>query len=123
MDWLAALTLVAIFASVVASAAGQTNGSTPLRFGQSCALTGRAQALGIGMRNGILAAFEEANAANVLPGTKLELITYDDGYEPEPAVANTRRLIVEDEVFALIGEVGTPTSKVALPVAEEIKKR
>ena len=91
----------------------------PIVFGQSCALTGNNAAVGIGMRDGILAAFREANAAGGVYGRKLELITYDDMYEPEPAANNTRTLIERDKVFALIGEVGTPTSKVAQPIASE----
>ena len=43
----------------------------------------------------------------------------DDAYEPEAAIANTRHLIEEDQVFALIGAVGTPTSRSATPIAAE----
>jgi branched-chain amino acid transport system substrate-binding protein len=88
-------------------------------FGQSAALKGPAAALGLGMRDGILAAFHEANAAGGVHGRKLDLISYNDGYEPEMAIANTKRLIDEDKVFALIGEVGTPTSKAVQPITTE----
>ncbi len=88
-------------------------------FGQSCALEGPAQALGRGMKAGIELAFAEANAAGGVHGRRLELVSYDDGYEPEKAIANTRRLIEQDGVFALVGEVGTPTSKAAMPLAVE----
>ena len=77
-------------------------------FGQSAAFDGPAAALGLGMREGILAAFNEANATGGVNGRRLELVSYDDGYEPERAIANTNRLINENEVFALVGEVGTP---------------
>src|ERR1700751_1428213 len=86
-------------------------------FGQSAAFEGPAAALGLGMREGILAAFNEANTAGGVNGRRLDLISYDDGYEPERAIANTNRLINEDQVFALIGEVGTPTSRAAQPIA------
>ena len=56
-------------------------------FGQSAALKGPAAALGLGMRDGILAAFHEANAAGGVHGRKLDLISYNDGYEPEMAIA------------------------------------
>jgi ABC-type branched-subunit amino acid transport system substrate-binding protein len=88
-------------------------------FGQSAAFKGPAAALGLGMRQGILAAFEEANAAGGVNGRKLELVSYNDGYEPNKAIENTKRLIEEDKVFALIGEVGTPTSKAAQPIATD----
>ncbi|MCZ6523398.1 MAG: ABC transporter substrate-binding protein, partial [Alphaproteobacteria bacterium] len=80
-------------------------------FGQSAAFKGPAAALGLGMRQGILAAFEEANAKGGVNGRKLELVSYNDGYEPNKAIVNTKRLLEEDKVFALLGEVGTPTSK------------
>ena len=88
-------------------------------FGQSAAFDGPAAALGLGMREGILASFNEANAAGGVNGRRLELVSYDDGYEPEKAIANTKRLINENGVFALIGEVGTPTSNAAQPIATE----
>ena len=89
-----------------------------LVLGQSAAFDGPAQALGLGMREGLMAAFSEANANGGVHGRKIELITYDDGYEPDRAIKNTRKLIDEDKVFALIGAVGTPTSKAAQPVAK-----
>ncbi len=88
-------------------------------FGQSAAFSGPAQALGTNMRLGIEAAFHEANNAGGVYGRRLELVSFDDAYEPEAAIANTTRLIEEEQVFALIGAVGTPTSRSATPVAAE----
>lgn len=87
-------------------------------FGQSAAFEGPAASLGVAFRHGLIAAFEEANRSGGVHGRSLELISYDDGYEPEQAIANTTRLIEEDAVFALIGEVGTPTSRAVQPIAE-----
>ena len=86
-------------------------------FGQVAALQGPAQALGQGMRQGILAAFEAANRAGGISGRKLELKSLDDGYEPEKTVEATKRILDEDKVFALVGAVGTPTSKAGQPIA------
>ena len=88
-------------------------------FGQSAAFSGPAQELGIGMRLGIEAAFHEANQAGGVHGRRLDLVSLDDAYEPEAAIANTQQLIDDERVFALIGEVGTPTSRSATPVAAE----
>ncbi len=88
-------------------------------FGQSAAFNGPAAELGRGMRRGIEAAFKEANDAGGVHGRRLELLSLDDGYEPEGAIRNTRRLIEQEGVFALIGGVGTPTSRSAVPVAAE----
>jgi ABC-type branched-subunit amino acid transport system substrate-binding protein len=88
-------------------------------FGQSAAFEGPAAALGLGMREGLLASFNEANTAGGVNGRRLELVSHDDGYEPEKAIANTKRLIDEDRVFALVGEVGTPTSNAAQPITTD----
>ena len=87
-------------------------------FGQSAAFTGPAGQLGIGMNHGIQAAFDEVNRAGGVNGRRLELVTRDDTYEPELAVSNTTELIEVENIFALIGAVGTPTSRSAVPVAE-----
>lgn len=86
-------------------------------FGQSAALGGDAAELGRGMQLGIQAAFGEANRAGGVNGRQLVLESLDDKYKPEEAIANTRSLIEDREVFALIGAVGTPTSRSAAPVA------
>ena len=86
-------------------------------FGQSAAFSGPAQELGKNMRVGIEAAFQEANARGGVHGRQLALLSLDDAYEPEAAIANTRRLIEQEGIFALIGAVGTPTSLSATPVA------
>jgi branched-chain amino acid transport system substrate-binding protein len=104
---------------VATAASAQSPGVTPDRilFGQSAALGGPAADLGTEMRKGILAAFEERNRAGGVNGRQLELRSYDDRYEPELAIENTRKLINADGVFALIGAVGTPTSSAAEPIA------
>ena len=86
-------------------------------FGQSAAFTGPAQQLGIDMMLGIQAAFNEQNQDGGVHGRQLHLTTMDDFYEPDSAYANTRNLIRSQGVFALIGEVGTPTSRSASPLA------
>ena len=86
-------------------------------FGQSAAFSGPASALGDGMRLGIEAAFHEANQAGGVHGRQLELAALNDAYEADFAFANTLRLIEEEQVFALVGAVGTPTSRAASPLA------
>ena len=90
-------------------------------FGQVAALSGPAQALGQGMREGLLAAFEEINRAGGVGGRKLALKSVDDGYEPEKTIEATKKIIAEDKVFALVGSVGTPTSKAGQPIASAAK--
>ncbi len=90
-------------------------------FGQVAALSGPAQDLGEGVRLGILTAFGEANRHGGVAGRQLDLLSLDDGYEPEKTVSATKELIEKDKVFALIGAVGTPTSRASQPIATAAK--
>jgi ABC-type branched-subunit amino acid transport system substrate-binding protein len=93
--------------------------SDTIVFGQTAALDGPVAALGRGMKTGIEAAFNEANAAGGVKGHKLSLVSVDDGYEPMRASALARQLIYRDRVFAMIGPVGTPTSVAVQTVASD----
>ena len=84
--------------------------------GQSAALSGPAEELGKEMKSGAEAYFDAVNSSGGIHGRMIKLISVDDGYEPEKAAANTRKLISEDKVLALFGYVGTPTSNAALPI-------
>ena len=110
---------LALVMSIVANAAvaedGVTNNS--ILFGQVAALQGPARDLGQGMRQGILAAFAEANRQGGVSGRTIELKSLDDGYEPERTIEATKKILDEDKVFALVGAVGTPTSKAGQPIA------
>ncbi len=111
-----------LFALLIAPVRAENGvSSDTIRFGQVAALSGPAQALGLGMREGILAAFGEINRAGGVHGRKLELISVDDGYEPEKTIVATKKVIEEDKVFALVGAVGTPTSAAGQPIATAAK--
>src|SRR4051812_27574032 len=92
-----------------------------ITFGQAAVLEGPASALGLGMQQGLNAAFNEVNTKGGVHGRKIKLISVNDGYEPDRAIAATKKLIEEDKVFALIGPVGTPTSAAAQPIATAAK--
>ncbi len=109
-----ALFLAWLFSSSVAASPHYYNKS--LILGQSCALSGPAKNLGIEMRAGLLAAFSLRNDEGGVHSRELVLLSRDDGYEPDKAVRNTKELIYDDLVFALIGAVGTPTSKAVAPI-------
>ncbi len=96
---------------------GVTSGE--ITFGQVAAFEGPAGSLGREMRDGIVAAFDEANRSGGVKGRKLTLISEDDGYEPAKSIEATKKLVSEGKIFALIGSVGTPTSAAAEPIAHE----
>ena len=91
-----------------------------LVLGQSAAFTGPAAQLGIQMNKGAQIYFDRVNAQGGINGHRIELRILDDGYEPDRCKANTEKFI-KDEVFALFGYVGTPTSVAAMPVFNEAK--
>ncbi|MEE4240010.1 MAG: ABC transporter substrate-binding protein [Desulfopila sp.] len=101
--------------------AAQVYGSDPVVLGQSCALSGPAKNLGLEMRAGLLAAFAKINDQGGIRGRDILLISKDDGYEPDRAIKNTLSFIEDRDVFMIIGEVGTPTSKAVIPIVEQYK--
>jgi ABC-type branched-subunit amino acid transport system substrate-binding protein len=86
-----------------------------IRFGISAPLTGPAKELGQNMKLGIETAFNAANAKGGVYGRQLRLIAVDDGYEPTRTAVAMKELYERDQVFGLVGNVGTPTAAVALP--------
>ena len=93
--------------------------SEPIRIGMSAAMSGPAQSLGLGMKLGVEAYFQRMNRNGGVDGRRLELIAMDDGYEPESAVRNMNHLVDDEGVLAMIGNVGTPTAKLTVPIAIE----
>ncbi|MET0312408.1 MAG: ABC transporter substrate-binding protein [Burkholderiaceae bacterium] len=88
--------------------------------GQSAPFTGPAAQLGIQFNKGAKAFFEQLNAQGGVNRRNIEIANLDDGYEPDRCAENTRKLIADD-VFALFGYIGTPTSVAALPLATAAK--
>jgi ABC-type branched-subunit amino acid transport system substrate-binding protein len=79
-------------------------------------LEGRSGDLGIGMKAGI----EAALRGQIVAGRKVSFLATNDSYTPNKTIEATQKLI-EQKVFAFAGNVGTPTSKAALPLLERHK--
>jgi branched-chain amino acid transport system substrate-binding protein len=90
-----------------------------IRFGISAAFTGAAKELGRQMKLGIDTAFNRINEAGGVEGRMLKLIAADDGNEPKRTAETMKQLYEKDQVFGIIGNVGTPTAAVAVPYALE----
>ena len=88
-------------------------------FGTTTAYSGPSRDLGQNMVLGIRTCFNAVNDAGGIHGRKLELVVLDDGYEPDRAIANMKELFEDRKVFAVIGNVGTPTAEVTVPYALE----
>lgn len=105
----------AVGTSWLGAKAANSKSSGVLLIGQSAAFSGPAASLGIEMRQGIESAFAQVNASGGIGGRRLQLVSLDDGYEPDRAVANTSTLLDSTQCFALLGYVGTPTTVACLP--------
>jgi branched-chain amino acid transport system substrate-binding protein len=104
-------------AAVVASfQTAQAQSEAKIVLGQSAPFTGAAAQLGVQFNAGAKVYFEQVNARGGVNRRQIELVAMDDGYEPDRCAENTRKLIAQD-VFALFGYIGTPTSLAALPIA------
>jgi ABC-type branched-subunit amino acid transport system substrate-binding protein len=87
-----------------------------IRLGQSTALSGPLAELGNDMSAAARAYFEYINAQGGVHGRKITLVTLDDGYNTDKAVANAKQLIEKENVFALFSLFGTPANTALLPV-------
>jgi branched-chain amino acid transport system substrate-binding protein len=84
-------------------------------------LTGQTSSFGQSTKNGIELAVEEINNASGVNGKKIQLIVEDDQGRPEQAKTVVSKLINQDKVQAVLGEVASTNSLAAAPVAQEAK--
>ena len=115
LAWLQVLALP----GVLAAAPGVTEDK--LVFGQTACFSGPNRHLGIRINAGIQAAFAARNRQGGIDGRQLELVAKDDGYEPNAAAANAAEFVETDNVFAIVGGVGTPTARRSAPILREAK--
>ncbi len=105
------LAVAAITVSTLAAAEpGVTNNSITL--GMTSPFTGTNGVYGTDMRQVIQAYFDQVNKSGGVNGRKINLVALDDGYETDRAVANTKALINEKNVFGLLASYGSsPTTE------------
>lgn len=84
--------------------------------GQSAPFSGPSSQLATEFNLGARTYFQSVNEAGGVNGRKIELRAKDDAYDPARTVQNTRELIEQDGVLALVGYIGTSTTLAALPV-------
>ncbi len=88
--------------------------ATQITIGTSLPESGPAGAYGA-LAGGEMAYFKYINAHGGIYGRKLSLKVYDDGYDPGRTLANVKRLVLQNNVFALLGVLGTDNNLAALP--------
>lgn len=87
--------------------------ATSIKVGNTASKTGAFATVGIPFSAAIKAVFNEYNLTDAV--RKIDYITYDDATDPAVGLTNTKKLIEEDKVFALVGHVGTGTVNATLP--------
>ncbi|GGC89161.1 ABC transporter substrate-binding protein [Vreelandella lutescens] len=92
-----------------------------LEVGMVAPASGGAAPLGIGMQQGVEAYFAKLNAEGGVNGQSLSLTTFDDQYAPLQAAKYTRELVGNENLLAAIGNVGTPTAAVTIPIYNQEK--
>jgi ABC-type branched-subunit amino acid transport system substrate-binding protein len=113
---LAAYPLLGLLLLTASLSAAAEADKSEIRLGMSTVLSGPAAELGREMQRGVLAGLEQVNQKGGFSGRQLRLISYDDGYEPSRTAPNMHRLLDQDHVLAVIGNVGTPTAIASLPL-------
>lgn len=105
------------FGNPVSAVRGISNDE--IRFGITAAFTGPVRERGRQMKLGIETAFNQVNDAGGVAGRKLRIIAADDGNEPARTLQAVRQLYEKDQIFGLVGSIGTATAAVAVPYALE----
>jgi len=110
------VTLAAVFSLLIGAC---TKKSNEILIGEFGSLTGGEATFGLSTNKGLRMAFDEINAAGGINGKKVKLITVDDQGKNEEAASAVTRLITQDNVVAIIGEVASSRSKVAAAIAQK----
>lgn len=98
--------------------AGASGNEIPV--GHYASLTGSEATFGVSTDNGIKLAVDEFNAAGGLNGKKIRLITYDNQGKAQESVTAVTRLIQQDHVVAVLGEVASSRSLAGGPIAQRL---
>jgi branched-chain amino acid transport system substrate-binding protein len=103
-----ALMLTASVALGQVKTTNQGISDTEVLVGTHQVLTGPGSAWGVPVANGMKMAVEEINAAGGVNGRKIKLIIEDSAYDPKRAVLATQKLVERDQIFSMVGAMGSP---------------
>lgn len=92
-----------------------------IKIGEYASLTGPTATFGQSAHKGLTLALNEVNAAGGVLGKKIELVTEDDQSKPEEARTAVLKLIRQNDVVAVIGEMASSRSLAAAPEAQRAK--
>jgi branched-chain amino acid transport system substrate-binding protein len=92
-----------------------------IRIGEYGSLTGAQATFGTSTDNGIKLAVDEINGAGGINGKTLKLTAYDDQGDPAEAAVVVTKLITQDQVQVVLGEVASSLSLAAAPICQQNK--
>ena len=115
------LTTLLLSAATLAIAQNKGVTDTEIVLGLVTDLSGPIANYGKESRNGMNMAIDEINAKGGVQGRKIRLVIEDHGYEPKRALLAAQKLVQQDNVFAILGHLGTATNMAALPFVLENK--
>lgn len=101
------------------SAPSGGGGGDVIKVGEYASLTGKEAAFGQSSHDGTTLAVDDLNAAGGVLGKKVELITEDDQSQAGQPATDVRKLISDDGVVAVLGEVASSRSLEAAPICQE----
>jgi len=100
---------------------GTTDTGGTIKVGVYGDLSGQTSSFGESTRDGVKMAVDEINAAGGINGRQIEVVVEDDQGQPQQASTVVTKLINQDKVVAIIGEVASSNSLAAAPKAQEAK--
>lgn len=112
--------LTATFYTEVRQVTVQGVTETTIKVGNTATISGALAFVGLPFSYGMRAVFEQVNNAGGINGRMIEYVNRDDGFNGTVGLTNTKQLIEEDKVFALVGHFGTPTVSATLPTIREV---
>lgn len=112
--------VVALFGTVIqlGGCGGGSSGGQEVVIGEYGSLTGSTATFGQSTHNAILMAVEEINAAGGVLGKQVKVIVEDDQSKPEEAATAVTKLINQNRVVAVLGEVASSRSLAAAPICQ-----
>src|SRR5260370_21452132 len=113
--------LLAGFACERRGGVGGDNDTGPIKVGYYGDLSGRTSNFGQSTKNGVMMAADEINRAGGINGRQIQILSEDDEGRPEKAATVVTKLIDQDKVIALLGEVASGNSLAAAPKAQAAK--
>jgi len=104
----------------LAAHAGQGVTKDQIVVGSLQDLSGPIAGFGKQLKNGLIMRADEINEAGGINGRKIKLVIEDSAYDPKKALLAAQKMVQQDQIFAMVGTLGTPVAMASFqPLAEK----